>query len=178
MRRRKGASGCGISYQLHSKAEGTWFHSSVSDLNNYFVLLTTLTKPVSCLMLCQTAHHTLTSLLQHSRVTELSAEQHKPISQNRELQNFFTYQGMAQFSHNFSFKSRFLAKMKVSAESSNTGRLTKEHAAFFPNFPSWSIFEAKFLSCWDQSKDIHYRTGSAAALFWRLIEFPKRCSRI
>lgn len=64
VRRRKGASGCDISYQLNSKAEGTWFHSSVSGLNNYFVLLVTLTKSVSCLMLYQTAHHPLTSLLQ------------------------------------------------------------------------------------------------------------------
>lgn len=99
------------------------------------MLLTTFTKSASYLTLCQTAHIP-TSLLQHRSITQLCAEQHKHINQHKkELQNFFTYQGAAQLSHNFLLRSQILAKMKTSAYSSNTGRLTKEHALFFPKLP-------------------------------------------
>lgn len=136
MRRRKGASGCDISYQLNSEAEEAWFHSTVSDVNNYFMLLITFTKSASYLTLCQTAHIPI-SLLQHRRITQLCAEQHEHISQHKkkELRNFFTYQGAVQLSHNFSLEWQLSAKMKISAYSSNTGRVTKEHALFFPKLP-------------------------------------------
>lgn len=56
-------------------------------------------------------------------------------TKKKELQNFFTYQGAVQLSHNFSLERQLLAKMKISAYSSNTGRVTKEHALFFPKLP-------------------------------------------
>jgi len=132
------------------------------------VQLITFTKPASYLILCQSAH--IPTLLLHCRrITELCAEQHEHISQHNKVQTLSRlmtklprYQGASQLQQ-ISLKSGLLAKMKMSAYSSNMGRLIQEHASFFPKMPSCYTFKAKFLGSWNQNKYMYYIAGSAVA---------------